>query len=66
MYATGIGKNSSQAKSLVYYEFGALGGSSWAQMALGYKYWAGVSVGTSCERALTYYRKVATKGKIYC
>jgi len=30
-------------------------------MALGYRYWAGVTVEASCETALTYYRKVAAK-----
>lgn len=34
LYATGIGVNSSQAKALVYYMFGALGGDVKAQMAL--------------------------------
>ena len=31
----------------------------------GYRYWAGVGVETNCESALTYYRKVAVKGKVY-
>ena len=30
----------------------------------GYRYWAGVGVETNCESALTYYRKVAVKGKV--
>ena len=30
-------------------------------MALGYRYWAGISVIPSCEMALNYYRKVAKK-----
>ncbi|XP_045583166.1 protein sel-1 homolog 1 isoform X2 [Procambarus clarkii] len=59
MFATGIGKNSSQAKALVHYTFGALGGSQLAQMALAYRYWSGNSVASSCETALTYYRKVS-------
>merc|ERR1711892_7206 len=42
-----------------YYTFGAFGGSSWAQMALGYRYWSGMGVATSCEKALDYYRRVA-------
>lgn len=62
MYATGIGKNSSQAKALVHYTFGALGGSQLAQMALAYRYWAGISVASSCETALTYYREVSHTG----
>ena len=63
MYAIGIGKNSSQAKAIIYYTFGALGGNPWAQMALAYRYWSGISVASSCETALTYYRKVSQKGK---
>lgn len=59
MFATGIGKNSSQAKALVHYTFGALGGSQLAQMALAYRYWSGISVASNCETALTYYRKVS-------
>ncbi|XP_055679207.1 protein sel-1 homolog 1 [Lutzomyia longipalpis] len=61
MYATGIGVNVSQAKALVHYTMAALGDNSWAQMALGYRYWAGVSVASSCEKALDFYRRVATK-----
>ncbi|CAN7995192.1 unnamed protein product [Ixodes hexagonus] len=70
LHAVGLGVDSNQAKAshmsshlfmfaLVYYTFGALGGNPFAQMALGYRYWYGTSVLTSCEAALTYYRKVA-------
>lgn len=59
LYATGLGVQSSQAKALVYYTFGALGGDPWAQMALGYRYLSGIGVVSSCESALTYYSKVA-------
>lgn len=35
MFATGIGGlEASGAKALLYYTFGAVGGSTWAQMAL--------------------------------
>ena len=35
MFATGIGDlEASGAKALLYYTFGAVGGSTWAQMAL--------------------------------
>ena len=44
--------NSSQAKALLYYTFAAFGGSSWAQMAVGYRYWSGMGVATSCEKVL--------------
>ncbi len=37
--ATGTLVNSSQAHALLYYTFGSFGGSTWAQMALGYRYW---------------------------
>jgi alpha-mannosidase II/SEL1 protein len=61
MYATGIGYNVSQAKALVHYTMAALGDNAFAQMVLGYRYWAGVTVANSCEKALDFYRKVATK-----
>nr|CAD7403815.1 unnamed protein product [Timema cristinae] len=61
LYASGIGVNASQARALVHYLFGAIGGSSWARMALGYRHWSGVSLQTSCEKALDFYRKVADK-----
>uniref|UniRef100_A0A8C8HVN6 Fibronectin type-II domain-containing protein n=1 Tax=Oncorhynchus tshawytscha TaxID=74940 RepID=A0A8C8HVN6_ONCTS len=59
LYAAGLGVNSSQAKALVYYTFGALGGNLVAHMILGYRYWGGVGVTQSCESALTHYRLVA-------
>lgn len=34
LYATGLGVNSSQARSLVYFTFAALGGDHLAQMAM--------------------------------
>jgi SEL1 protein len=52
----------SQSKALVYYTFAALGKNTYAQMALGYRYWVGVSVTTSCEKALDHYRLVANTG----
>lgn len=64
LYTTGLGGEVSQAKALVHYTFGALGGSSWARMALGYRYWSGVTVPANCEKALDFYRKVASKGII--
>jgi SEL1 protein len=42
LYATGTLVNSSQSQALLYYTFAAFGGSSWAQMALGYRYWSGM------------------------
>lgn len=62
MYAAGIGfSQASQAKALLHYTIAALGDNTWAQMALGYRYWSGISLANSCEKALEFYRKVATK-----
>lgn len=63
LYATGLTVNVSQAKALVHYTMGAIGGNYWAQMILGYRYWSGITVSSSCEKALNYYRQVANKGK---
>lgn len=65
LYATGLTVNVSQAKALVHYTFGAVGGSTWAQMALGYRYWSGITLSPGCERALDFYRQVADKGMFY-
>ncbi|KAJ8977951.1 hypothetical protein NQ317_008142 [Molorchus minor] len=61
LYASGLAVNVSQAKALVHYTFGAIGGNTWAQMVLGYRYWSSITVATSCERALDFYRQVADK-----
>ncbi|CAH2044650.1 unnamed protein product, partial [Iphiclides podalirius] len=61
LYATGLGVTVSQARALVHYTFGMLGGSDYAQMALAYRYWAGVTVPSSCPKAMELYMKVATK-----
>ena len=37
------------------------GGHSFAQMALGYRYFTGINVENNCEQALYFYRKVAAK-----
>ncbi|XP_014788961.1 protein sel-1 homolog 1 isoform X1 [Octopus bimaculoides] len=60
LFSIGMSVNSSQARTIVYLTFAALGGDPLAQMALGYRYWAGIGVEMKCESALTYYRKVAT------
>ncbi|XP_078262974.1 protein sel-1 homolog 1 [Rhinoraja longicauda] len=59
IYASGVGVHSSQAKALVFYTFGALGGNLLSHMILGYRYWAGIGVPQSCESALTHYKLVA-------
>ena len=62
MYSVGLGPvKSNQAKALLHYTFAALSNSTFAQMALGYRYWSGISVASNCEFALSYYRKVAAK-----
>ncbi|XP_012242125.1 HMG-coA reductase degradation 3 [Bombus vancouverensis nearcticus] len=62
LYATGLGGvQASQAKALLHYTVAALGGDTRAQMALGYRHWAGITTPASCERALDFYRKVANK-----
>jgi SEL1 protein len=44
MYATGLGGERDQAKATLYYTFAALQGHKPAQMAMGYRYWAGIGV----------------------
>ncbi|KAK9875383.1 hypothetical protein WA026_007778 [Henosepilachna vigintioctopunctata] len=61
LYSSGFAVNVSQAKALVHYTFGAIGGNIWAQMIMGYRYWSGVTVTPTCEMSLDYYRKVAEK-----
>ena len=58
VYGAGLNVNSSQAKSLIYTTFGALGGDPMAHMMLGYRYFNGIGVAKSCESALTHYKKV--------
>ncbi|CAD1475233.1 unnamed protein product, partial [Heterotrigona itama] len=48
LYATGLGRvHASQAKALLHYTAAALGGDTRAQMALGYRHWAGVTTPAS-------------------
>lgn len=61
LYATGIGVDASQSRALIHYLFGALGGSAWARMALGYRYLLGITLVSDCEHAVSYYREVANK-----
>ncbi|XP_028928453.1 protein sel-1 homolog 2 isoform X11 [Ornithorhynchus anatinus] len=56
----GIGVEYNQAKALLYYTFGGIGGNMMSQMILGYRYWAGINVQKNCEVALVHYRKVAS------
>ncbi|XP_066910359.1 protein sel-1 homolog 1-like isoform X2 [Clytia hemisphaerica] len=61
LHGTGLHGNSSQAKSIIYTTFAALGGDTMAEMMLGYRHYSGIGVQKSCETALTYYKKVAKK-----
>lgn len=60
-YATGFQGvvNVDQAKALLYYTYGAHGGSQSAQMALAYRYWAGIGVNDDCSSALEWYQSAA-------
>ena len=48
-----------QAKALLYYTFAAHTGEKGAQMALGYRFWAGIGVNDDCKQALDWYRAAA-------
>lgn len=61
LYATGIAVPVSQGKALVHYTMGAIGDSDFAQMALAYRHWSGITVPSSCPKAMDLYMKVAAK-----
>ncbi|KAI6007730.1 hypothetical protein F5J12DRAFT_905581 [Pisolithus orientalis] len=48
-----------QTKALLYYTFAAQGGDKGAQMALGYRYWSGISTLEDCTRAAAWYEEAA-------
>ena len=60
-YATGYDNVTSvdQSKALLYYTFAAHGGDQGAQMALGYRHWAGIGVNDDCGFALDWYQMSA-------
>lgn len=60
-YANGIGVDSDQAKALVYLTFAALGGDTYSQLSLGYRYHVGNGVARSCETSLSFYREAADR-----
>lgn len=62
LYAVGLHVPVSQPKALVHYVMAAVGGNVLAQLALGYRYFAGATVAYSCEKSLEYYRAVANNG----
>uniref|UniRef100_A0A1A9X2D5 Protein sel-1 homolog 1 n=1 Tax=Glossina brevipalpis TaxID=37001 RepID=A0A1A9X2D5_9MUSC len=62
LYSVGVGgKNVSQPMALIHLTLAALGDHTFAQMALGYRYSFGINVPASCEKSLSYYKKVAKK-----
>lgn len=64
MHALGVGgKNVSQPLVLLHLTFASMGDSNFAQIALGYRYLFGINVPPSCEKALSYYQRVARKVK---
>lgn len=59
-YATGaLGVEQNAVKMLLNYYYAALSGSSFAQLALGYRYMFGLGVPKSCETAVLYYELAA-------
>ncbi|KAF7966274.1 hypothetical protein HWV62_39391 [Athelia sp. TMB] len=48
-----------QAQAQLFYTFAAHGGDSGAQMALAYRFWAGVGAGEDCGRAVGWYEQAA-------
>ncbi|EJT98843.1 HCP-like protein [Dacryopinax primogenitus] len=62
-YATGYGGvvEVDQAKALLYYTFAAVGGDQTAEMALGYRHWAGIGVPEDCMTALGWYESAAER-----
>uniref|UniRef100_A0A1A9ZMA9 Protein sel-1 homolog 1 n=1 Tax=Glossina pallidipes TaxID=7398 RepID=A0A1A9ZMA9_GLOPL len=62
LFSVGVGgKNVSQPMALIHLTLAALGDHTFAQMALGYRYSFGINVPASCEKSLSYYKKVAKK-----
>lgn len=59
MHALGVGYEANQAKAILNWTFGALGGSVLANMALGYRYSRGITVAKSCPKAREHYQLVA-------
>lgn len=62
-HSTGLGDvvPQNQAKALLYYNFAAITGNPRSEMALGYRYDAGIGAIKSCETAAKHYKSVADK-----
>ncbi|KIW86837.1 uncharacterized protein Z519_12623 [Cladophialophora bantiana CBS 173.52] len=66
MYATGIGGlERDQAKALLYHTFAAEQGNIKSEMTLAYRYHAGIGCPRSCDKAVSYYKRVADKAMTY-
>ncbi|KAG8705956.1 ERAD-associated protein [Ceratobasidium sp. 395] len=50
-----------QAKASLYYTFGASSGDAASQMAMGYRYWAGIGVAEDCMAALEWYERASNQ-----
>lgn len=59
LHANALSVDLDNALPILYYTFSSIAGASWSQMALGYRYWGGIGVQASCEKALEQYRRVA-------
>ena len=60
LYATGaLGVEQDPVKMMLNYYYAALSGSSFAQLALGYRYMFGLGVPKSCETSVLYYELAA-------
>ncbi|BEI90946.1 uncharacterized protein CcaverHIS019_0310160 [Cutaneotrichosporon cavernicola] len=61
-HATGVGGvKRDQGLATLYYTFAALQGHKPAQMAMGYRYWAGIGVKEDCVIALDFYERAGEK-----
>ena len=67
IYATGIGGavKPDQAKAMLYYTLGAEGGDVRSEMAVAYRYSAGISAPRNCEEAVHFYKEAAKKAIEY-
>ncbi|KAH0837482.1 hypothetical protein AYO21_08919 [Fonsecaea monophora] len=66
MYGTGVGGlERDQAKALLYHTFAAEQGNIKSEMTLAYRYHAGVGCSRNCDKAVSYYKRVADKAISY-
>lgn len=66
MYATGIGGvERDQAKALLYHTFAAEQDNVKSEMTLAFRYHAGIGCPRDCDKAVSYYKRVADKAMDY-